>query len=103
METNSNIQDKIDLVLNSADTINETHISPFFKDKTMQRLFAEREVKTNVWSWFTPKIQLATLVCVLFFNVYAVREIKTTNYNESMSSFASDYGLTIESETSLFN
>ncbi|MFT4780374.1 MAG: hypothetical protein ACJAZK_000340 [Psychroserpens sp.] len=103
METNNNIQDKIDLVLNSADTINETHISLFFKDKTMQRLFAESKVESSIWSWFTPQIQLVTLVCVLFFNVYAVREIKTTNYNKSMSSFASDYGLTIESETSLFN
>nr|WP_321223083.1 hypothetical protein [uncultured Psychroserpens sp.] len=103
METNKNITKKVDLVLDSANTIIKPNVSPFFKDKTLQRLFAEKEVKKSAWSWFNPKLQLATLAGVLFLNIYAIKEIQNTNYNQSISSFAQNYGLISSEESSLFN
>lgn len=103
MNTNKNIKDKIHSTLNALDTLNSVQVSPFFKDKTMQKMFAEKQTISKSWSWFTPQLQLATLVCVVIVNVYAIRQIKSTKYNEAISSFASDYGLSSESESSLFN
>ncbi|MEM5539669.1 MULTISPECIES: hypothetical protein [unclassified Olleya] len=100
MNTNNNIQDKIDSTLNALDTLNSVQVSPFFKDKTMQKMFAEKQVTSKSWSWFTPQLQLATLVCVVIVNVYAIRQINSTKYNDAISSFASDYGLNSDSESS---
>lgn len=103
MKTNTNIQDKIDQTINAAQNIDAVTVSPFFKDKTMQRLFTEKEVASKSWHWFTPQLQLATLVCVVVLNVYAIQQIKSTKYNESISSFASDYGLNSDTDGSLIN
>ena len=43
METNNNIQKKIDDTFTAIDAIENVNVSPFFKDKTMLRLFAEKE------------------------------------------------------------
>ena len=103
MKTNTNIQDKIDQTINAAQSIDAVTVSPFFKDKTMQRLFTEKEVASKSWHWFTPQLQLATLVCVVVLNVYAIQQIKSTKYNEASSSFASDYGLKSNTDGTLIN
>ena len=71
----------------------------------MQRLFAEKDViaSVSIWNWFSPQLQLATLVCVVLVNVYAVKQINNSEYDASISSFASDYGISTEQEYSLFN
>lgn len=103
METNKNLQDKINDVLNSADTITDVNVSPFFKDKTMQLLFSEKKEASSIWSWLTPQLQLAILVCVLLVNVYAINEIKSAEYEESISNFASEYGITTELDSTFLN
>ncbi|WP_452223368.1 hypothetical protein [Lacinutrix chionoecetis] len=105
MKTNNNIEKKVERTLHALDNINEVKVSPFFKDKTLERLFTEKEEKVpvSIWNWFTPQLQLATLICVLAINVYAIKQIKSLKYNESISSFATDYGLSTSSESSLFN
>ena len=105
MNTNMNIKDNVKKTLEVFDTIETVKTPPFFKDKTMQRLFAEKEKKASVsiWSWFTPQLQLVTLACVVFVNVYAVKQIKSSKYEASITSFASDYGITADQESSLFN
>ena len=106
MENNKNIQDKIDSTLSAMDTIESVNVSPFFKDKAMQRLFAEKEEGITVWNWFTPKLQLATLVCVVVLNVFAFSNLKasnTTSYNDNIDEFAETYGLSSTLETSFLN
>ncbi len=103
MDTNKDIQKKIDSTLDAMDAVKTVNVSPFFKDKTMQRLFAEKEEKQVVWSWFTPKLQLATLVCVIVLNVIAFTNLKKTTYNENVTQFAESYGLSTSTETSLLN
>lgn len=106
MENNKDIQDKVDSALSAMDAIENVNVSPFFKDKTMQRLFAEKEEKITVWNWFTPKLQLATLVCVVVLNVFAFTQLKASNnssYNENIDQFAETYGLSTSLETSFLN
>ena len=103
MKTNKDIQNKIDSTLSAIDTIEEAKVSPFFKDKTMQRLFAEKEEKQIAWSWFTPKLQLATLVCVVILNAIALTKLQETSYDDNVNQFAESYGLSTSTETSLLN
>ncbi len=103
MKTNKNIQNKIDSALDSMDAIETVNVSPFFKDKTMQRLFAKKEETANVWNWFTPKLQLATLACIVILNVVAFTQIKTSSYDENLDQFAETYGLSTSTETSFLN
>jgi hypothetical protein len=105
METNNNIQNKIDSTFEALDAIETVHVSPFFKDKTMQRLFKEKEVEQKAWSWFTPKLQLATLVCVVFLNVIAFTKLEdSSTYEENVSTFAESYGLSSsDDDTSILN
>lgn len=100
-----NIQDNVKKTLEVFDTLKPVNTPPFFKDKTMQLLFVEKEKKASVsiWSWFTPQLQLATLACIVFVNVYAVKQIRSSKYEASITNFASDYGITADQESSLFN
>lgn len=105
MENNKDIQNKIDSTLNAMDVIEGVNVSPFFKDKTMQRLFTEEE-EITVWNWFTPKLQLATLVCVIVLNVFAFSKLNASNnssYDDSIDQFAETYGLSTSLETSFLN
>ena len=101
METNKDIQNKIDEAFNAIDAIETVNVPPFFKDKTMQLLFAEKEETTTVWSWFTPKWQLASLVVIIALNIVALNEVSTSKYDESIDDFAQAYGLNSTSETTL--
>lgn len=103
MKTDKNIQNEIDATFDSVNHINKVQVPPFFKDKTMQRLFSEEKVKQTTWSWFSPKLQLATLACVIVLNVFAFTKLKETIYNENISQFAESYGLSTTTETSLLN
>ncbi|WP_157811519.1 hypothetical protein [Lacinutrix sp. Bg11-31] len=100
-----NIKDNVKKTLEVFDTVEVVETPPFFKDKTMQLLFAEKEktVSVSIWSWFTPQLQLATLACIIFVNVYAVKQINSSKYEASITSFASDYGITADQESSILN
>ncbi|MCL5129492.1 MULTISPECIES: hypothetical protein [unclassified Algibacter] len=106
MDINKDIQQKIDSVLNAVDGIETVNVSPFFKDKTMQRLFSEKEKVVEQSSWFTPKLQLATLVCVVVLNVIAFTQLDSSgasSYDENLNEFAETYGLSSSSTTSFLN
>lgn len=101
MKTNKYIQDKIDDTLNSINAINDVKVSPFFKDKTLNVLFSENEIQQTGWSWFTPKLQLATLVCFFALNIYAFMQINSTSYDDNISDFAELHDLNISENTTL--
>jgi quinol-cytochrome oxidoreductase complex cytochrome b subunit len=103
METHKDIQDKIDSTFEAIRAIENVQISPFFKDKAMQRLFAQKEPQPKFWSWFTPQWQLAALVCIMVLNACVFTHLKFDNYNTKVSSFASSYGLSETSDNSIFN
>ena len=106
MDINKDIQQKIDSTLQAVDGIETVNVSPFFKDKTMQRLFSEKEEVVMRSSWFTPKLQLATLACIVILNVLAFTKLDssgTSSYDENLNEFAETYGLSSSSTTSFLN
>ncbi len=105
MDRDRNIQNKIDETLNVLESIEKVNVSPFFKDKTMNVLFTEKEEVQTVWSWFTPKLQLATLLCVVVLNVIAFTKLEETSaYEANISEFAESYGLSVsDDDTSILN
>ncbi|WP_298496763.1 hypothetical protein [uncultured Algibacter sp.] len=104
METNNNIQHKINNTFDVIDAIEPVNVSPFFKEKTMNALFSEKEEKQSSWLWFTPKLQLATLICVVVLNVIAFTKlVDNSSYDENISEFAESYGLSTNYDDSLLN
>lgn len=105
MKTNKNIQDKVDSAFEALDASEAVSVSPFFKDKTMNVLFTEKKVQQSNWIWFTPKLQLAALVCVVVLNVVAFTKLEdVSSYDENLSEFAETYGLSINDDnTSILN
>ena len=104
MKENRNIQFEIDQTFDSINRIKKVDAPPFFKDKMMKRLFEQEEVEQKfAWSWFTPKLQLATLTCVIVLNFMAFTQLKSDTYNENVNSFATTYGLQSDSDNTLFN
>jgi len=103
-KTNTNMKGKIESTLATIDSIQEVKVSPFFKDKTMKRLFSKKqEEESYVWSWFTPKIQLAMLACIVVLNIFAFSQLKQDAYEDEMSQFVESYGFSTSNETSLIN
>jgi len=104
METHKNIHEKVENTFQTIEAIEEVKVSPFFKERTLQRIFAEKE-EPVVWPWFTPKLQLATLVCFVVLNVFAFIQLESDTYESNVDDFAESYGLSTDndSETSLFD
>ena len=103
METNNSIQNKIEDTFIAIDAIENVNVSPFFKDKTMQRLFAEKEEVVITRSWFSPQLQLATLLCFIVLNVLAFKQYNSSKYEVNISEFAESYGFTSSSNETLLN
>ncbi|WP_298420067.1 hypothetical protein [uncultured Kordia sp.] len=104
MKTSKDITKQVESTFDSLENIKEVNVSPFFKDKTMQRLFAEKEepIATG-FGWFTPRLQLATLICVLIMNVIGFLQLNKSEYSTDVSEFATIYGLSQDGQQSLFN
>jgi ubiquinone biosynthesis protein Coq4 len=99
-----NINKNVIDALESIDQINEVKVSPFFKERTLNRLFTKPEIKVSFFDkYFSPQLQLAALVCVVLVNVYAINKISNDSYEAELSNFATNYGLEQSTETSLFN
>ena len=104
METQKDIQEKVQKAFSSLESIEETKISPFFKDKTMNRLFAEKKVsQPKFWFWLTPQVQLVMLITFIVLNAFAFMNVKSNTYDENVNQFAESYGLSIESDFSTLN
>jgi hypothetical protein len=103
MDKKNTFEDKIADTLHAMDAIETVNVSPFFKDKTMHVLFAEKQLEPKAWAWFTPKLQLATLVCMVILNVFAFTKLEANTYETDLSEFAETYGLSSSAEESIFN
>lgn len=102
MNTRDNIQKKVEASFKAVETIEEVKVSLFFKDKTIQRLFSEKEEVPYFWSWFTPKLQLATLVGIVVLNVLAYSQLNIDTYEDTVYDFADTYELSPNEEALLF-
>ncbi|WP_422107994.1 hypothetical protein [Winogradskyella sp.] len=104
METHKDIKQKIEATLNSADSIEEVEISPFFKENALRQMFSEKEKEPFVlWSWLTPQVQLAALILIVAINVFTMMQLRNEYYDDEISNFADSYGLTVDASESLMN
>lgn len=104
MRTKPEIKKKVEHALSSIETIEEAKVSPFFKEKVMHQIRNASEEKNEpVLSWFTPKLQLATLVCVVILNVIAFSNLEDNDYDENLNDFADSYGLSTSNDLAILN
>lgn len=104
MKNNIDINKKINDTFDSAESIGDVKVSPFFKEKVMHHIKnASEDVQEATWVWFTPKVQLATLACVVILNVFAFNNLRESSYEENISSFAESYGLSTDTDYSILN
>lgn len=95
---------KVQEVLDSAESIGSVKASPFFKEGVMRQIHnVSNEKELVLWSWFTPKLQLVTLTCVIVLNIVAYTKLKEITYYENVNSFAESYGLLENNESSILN
>jgi hypothetical protein len=104
MTTPEDIKTRVNQTFESIESIEAVKVSPFFKDKTMQRIFADKEEKKPLFeSWFAPKWQFATLVVIIALNVFALSTTNSSNYQDAVDNFAQEYDLKTDLEDDLFN
>ena len=102
MKSDLDMNKKVKETFDSIESIEEVKVSPFFKEKVMHKIRnAAEDGKEATWSWFTPKFQLATLVCVVVLNIMAFNDLQETTYDENVSNFAESYGLSTSTETTI--
>ena len=92
MNKKENIAKQVDEILKMSSKINEVKLSLDFKEKVMQQLFDEKKEK-QLFSWFTPKLQFATLVVFILINSTVLFYNAQTNYDAKVNSFAETYNL----------
>ena len=104
MRTNPEIKKKVEHTLSSVEQMEEVKVSPFFKEKVMHQIRNASEDKNEtILSWFTPKLQLATLVCIVILNVIAFSNLEDNNYDENINEFAESYGLSTNTDLAILN
>ncbi len=104
MKTNKEIQNEIESTLNAFDLTKQVNVTPFFKDKVMNRLFLEKEERQRRLSWFTPQFQLGMLAVLIILNVFAITQFKNdTAIDTELDEFAQTYDLHQNDEVSLIN
>ncbi|MBO6879582.1 MULTISPECIES: hypothetical protein [Winogradskyella] len=104
MRTNPEIKKKVEQTLSSIEQMEEVKVSPFFKEKVMHQIRNASEDKNEtILSWFTPKLQLATLVCIVILNVIAFSNLEDNNYDENINEFAESYGLSTNTDLAILN
>ena len=102
MNNNVDMNKKVKDTFNSIESIKEVKISPFFKEKVMHKIRnTSEEIQEATWSWFTPKVQLATLVCIVVLNFMAFSNLQKSAYDDNVNSFAESYDLSTSSESTL--
>lgn len=105
MKNKEQINNKVDAAFNALNAIEEVQVNHFFKHKVLQQLELQNEVKTPIFTWFTPKFQLASLVVVLLLNasaiLYAFSSQEKTG-TVSLETFAQEYSLQ-STTTSILN
>jgi hypothetical protein len=97
------INKKVQETLDSIESIKQVQVSPFFKENVMHKIRnATEDIQEATWSWFTTKLQLATLVCVVVLNIMAFNNLQETAYDDHINNFAESYGLS-NTEISILN
>jgi hypothetical protein len=94
---------KVEATINSVDSIKAVGVSPFLKDRILNNINTNEAVESSIWSWFTPKLQFATLLILIMLNIYAYKALTSNDYNITVEEFVDTYNFGEETYTSIFN
>ncbi|MGP8215397.1 MAG: hypothetical protein ACLQQ4_07530 [Bacteroidia bacterium] len=75
METNDNIEKEIERTLGAAKNMNPADVSPFFTEKTMQRI---RSAKQEPFFSATFLLKAAAVLILICLNVYTIKYVLET-------------------------
>jgi len=103
MMSNSEIDKKVKMTIDSVDSMEEVRVSPFLKDRILHQLHTKEELSSPVFSWFTPQLQLVALCMVIVLNVYAYTILTSQEYETKVEEFVDTYDFEDETYTSIFN
>ncbi|MDB4292155.1 hypothetical protein N9954_02020 [Maribacter sp.] len=99
MENKGNTDQLVQDTLDSASGSNMVKTPPFFKEKVLNRMAAQKTEEAPAFSLFdrfTPRYQFAALICFVVLNTVALLS-NTSNtsdsYSENVENFAQVYGL----------
>ena len=96
MGDEKNIDRLVEETLSSISKIEAVQSPPFFKDKVLNRMAQQKpesDTKMNLLNWFTPRYQLATLICLVLINTIALFYSTSDSYVDNVANFAEVYGL----------
>ncbi|MEX0288587.1 MAG: hypothetical protein AB3N14_05710 [Flavobacteriaceae bacterium] len=95
MERKDKIEKLIEETLESASHIETVEVPSLFKEKVLNSMATPEEIteEAGIISWFTPRYQVAALICFVIVNAYAVLQYTLDNYEDNVESFAEEYGL----------
>ena len=87
------------------DEIQEVKVSPFFKNKVLNKIREQGEEKVPLFGWFSPQLQLATVALVLIMNAltifYSLDLQENTQELSGFEAFVQDYSLDSNTDISL--
>ena len=106
MDSKENIHKQVEDTFKVLNTIDKVEVNHFFKHKVLQKLNAEKEQKSSVFSWFTPQLQFATLSIILLLNFGTLfyvynNTVENSNSTSDIEAFAQEYSLQSESNSIL--
>lgn len=97
MINKENVKNKVEDTFKVLEAIEKVDVNHFFKHKVLQKIQAEKDVRSPVFSWFTPQFQLAALGLILLLNTsaifYAYDSVKETDTTVTIEIFAKEYSL----------
>lgn len=92
--------------LDILDSIEEVKVSPFFKNKVLNRIEQEKEVIQPSLHWFNPQLQFASLALLICINAatiyYSFTNTETSQEEISgIESFVQEYQLDSDNNISI--
>lgn len=101
--SNSEIDKKVKSTLDAIDSIEVVKVSPFLKDRILNNLDHAPEKIGSIWSWYTPNLQLTTLLMFIMLNLFAYINMNSEDYDLVIDEFTETYELDIETESTFSN
>lgn len=102
MKTQNNKPIEENNTLDILDEIQEVKVSPFFKNKVLNKIREQNQEPVTLFGWFRPQLQLAVVALVLLMNAltiyYSLNLQVDTQEQSSFEAFVQDYSLDSSSE-----
>ncbi|MEK6155595.1 hypothetical protein WIW50_20215 [Flavobacteriaceae bacterium 3-367] len=99
-----NVEKQVEETLEAASRIAQVKAPPFFKEGVLNRMRTGKgEEERPLIPWFTPKYQVAALICIIMVNAFVLLWYASDNYDQSVANFAQAYGISNSDNDSFFN